>query len=103
MRAAPGVVAHHAPGHTPGHYVVRITAGGQEACLLADAVHHPLRLNDTGISSLFDSDAAQALRAREELLARLAEHGVAVGTAHFPDPHFQRVRGSRDARSWTDA
>ncbi|MFJ4926660.1 MBL fold metallo-hydrolase [Streptomyces sp. NPDC088736] len=103
VRIAPGVVAHHAPGHTPGHYVVRITAGGQEVCLLGDAVHHPLQLDDTGISFLFDSDAAQALRTREELLVRLAEHDVAVGTAHFPNPHFQRVRGSRDERSWTDA
>ncbi|WP_194280450.1 MBL fold metallo-hydrolase [Streptomyces fagopyri] len=103
VEIAPGLVAHHTPGHTPGHYVVRITAGGQEAHLLGDAVHHPLQINDTGISFLFDSDAAQALRTREELLVRLAEHDVAVGTAHFPNPRFRRVHRAHGERSWIDA
>jgi len=47
---APGVSAHHSPGHTPGHYVVRVSSHGEAAYLLGDAVHHPLQLNDKGIS-----------------------------------------------------
>ncbi len=64
--------------------MVRIADGGREAYLLGDAVHHPLQLNDTGISFLSDSDAEHALKTREELLDRLAGRDVVIGMDHFP-------------------
>ncbi|MGW5617166.1 MBL fold metallo-hydrolase [Streptomyces sp. NPDC003877] len=103
VQIAPGVVAHHTPGHTPGHYIVRIADGGQEAYLLGDAVHHPLQLNDTGISFLSDADAEHALKTREEVLARLAGHDVAIGMDHFPGLDFQRIGLGEDGRVWIDA
>ncbi|GAA2458358.1 MBL fold metallo-hydrolase [Streptomyces glaucus] len=103
VRIAPGVVAHHAPGHTPGHYVVQITGGGQEAWLLGDAVHHPLQLTDTGISFLSDADAGHALRTREELLARFTDRDVLLGMDHFPGLHFQRVSATEGGRAWTSS
>lgn len=105
VEIAPGVTAHHTPGHTPGHYAVRVASGGQEVYLLGDAVHHPLQLNDTGISFLFDADAPHALRTREELLARFAGSGAAVGISHFPGLAFQRVsvQDDGDGREWTEA
>ena len=53
---APGVSAHHSPGHTPGHYVVGVSSSGEAAYLLGDAVHHPLQLNDKGISFLSETE-----------------------------------------------
>ncbi|MFC9285103.1 MBL fold metallo-hydrolase [Streptomyces sp. NPDC057052] len=104
VEIAPGVVAHHTPGHTPGHYIVRVTDGDQEVYLTGDAVHHPLQLNSTGISFLSDADAGHALKTREELLARLAgRDDVVVGTAHFPGSRFQRVGVEDGGRTWTDA
>ncbi|MGA5552685.1 MBL fold metallo-hydrolase [Streptomyces pseudogriseolus] len=103
VEIAPGVTAHHTPGHTPGHYMVRIADGGREAYLLGDAVHHPLQLNDTGISFLSDSDAEHALKTREELLDRLAGRDVVIGMDHFPGLVFQRITVGEDGRAWTDA
>ncbi|MGC2998274.1 hypothetical protein ACPF8X_07740 [Streptomyces sp. G35A] len=103
VEIAPGVTAHHTPGHTPGHYMVRIADGGREAYLLGDAVHHPLQLNDTGISFLSDTDAEHALKTREELLARLAGRDVVIGMDHFPGLAFQRITVGEDGRTWTDA
>ncbi|WP_320778973.1 MBL fold metallo-hydrolase [Streptomyces sp. CRN 30] len=103
VEIAPGVSAHHTPGHTPGHYMVRIADGGQEAYLLGDAVHHPLQLNDTGISFLSDADAVHALKTREEILARLAGRDVAIGMDHFPGLRFQRIGVTAEGRTWRDA
>ncbi|WP_210583376.1 MBL fold metallo-hydrolase [Streptomyces sp. GESEQ-35] len=102
VEIAPGVTALHTPGHTPGHYALRIASGGQEAYLLGDAVHHPLQLGDTGISFLMDADPEHALRTREELLARFAGTEVALGIDHFPGLDFKRITVD-DGRQWTDA
>ncbi|GGT24888.1 MULTISPECIES: MBL fold metallo-hydrolase [Streptomyces] len=103
VEIAPGVVAHHTPGHTPGHYVVRVTGGDQEVYLTGDAVHHPLQLDSTAISFLTDVDPEHTLRTRQELLARIAGRtDAAVGTAHFPGRGFQRVRVEGAGRTWAD-
>jgi glyoxylase-like metal-dependent hydrolase (beta-lactamase superfamily II) len=102
VEIAPGVTAQHTPGHTPGHYAVSIVSGGQMAYLVGDAVHHPLQLNDTGISFLFDADAKHALRTREELLTRFAGSDVTIGITHLPGLDFQRIT-THDGREWIDA
>ena len=102
VEIAPGVTALHTPGHTPGHYAVRVASGGEEVHLLGDAVHHPLQLTDTGISFLTDVDAEHALQTREELFARVAGTDVAIGMAHRPGLDFQRITED-GGRTWTDA
>ena len=97
---APGVTARHAPGHTPGHFIVVVSAAGQEARLLGDAVHHPLQLNDTGISFLLESDPGHAMRTREALLADVQERAAAVNMAHFPGLDFHRISGGHRQRRW---
>jgi glyoxylase-like metal-dependent hydrolase (beta-lactamase superfamily II) len=102
VEIAPGVTALHTPGHTPGHYAVRVASGGEEVHLLGDAVHHALQLTDTGISFLTDVDAEHALQTREELFARVAGTDVAIGMAHRPGLDFQRITED-GGRRWTDA
>jgi glyoxylase-like metal-dependent hydrolase (beta-lactamase superfamily II) len=102
VEIAPGVTALHTPGHTPGHYAVRVTSDGEEADLLGDAVHHALQLTDTGISFLSDVDAEHALQTREDLFALVAGTEVAIGMAHHPGLDFQRIT-EHDGRAWTDA
>jgi glyoxylase-like metal-dependent hydrolase (beta-lactamase superfamily II) len=101
VEIAPGVTALHTPGHTPGHYAVRVASGGEEADLLGDAVHHALQLTDTGISFLTDVDAEHALQTREKLFAQVADIDVAIGMAHRPGLDFQRII-EHDGRTWTD-
>jgi glyoxylase-like metal-dependent hydrolase (beta-lactamase superfamily II) len=99
---APGVSAHHSPGHTPGHYVVSVSSNGEAAYLLGDAVHHPLQLNDKGISFLSETEPERALRAREELLTALQGRNVSIGMTHFPGLDFQRIT-TANGREWTTA
>jgi glyoxylase-like metal-dependent hydrolase (beta-lactamase superfamily II) len=102
VELAPGVSAQHSPGHTPGHYIVSVSARGQTAYLLGDAVHHPLQLNDKRISFLSETDPEHALRTREELLTALQERNAAVGMTHFPGLDFQRIT-TANGREWTTA
>jgi glyoxylase-like metal-dependent hydrolase (beta-lactamase superfamily II) len=88
---APGVTARHAPGHTPGHYVLVIASGAERAYLLGDAVQCPLQLTEADIAFLTDVDAALAARTRETLFREMEDHGAAVGMDHFPGLEFQRI------------
>jgi glyoxylase-like metal-dependent hydrolase (beta-lactamase superfamily II) len=88
VELAPGISAHHSPGHTPGLYVVSVSSDGETAYLLGDVVHHPLQLNDTGISFLSESQPERALRAREELLTALQGRNVSIRHGPLPGPGF---------------
>jgi len=102
VELAPGVSAHHGPGHTPGHYVVRVSSNGEAAYLLGDVVHHPLQLNDQGISFLSEAEPERALRVREELLTALQGRNVSIGMAHFPGLDFQQIT-TANGRAWSTA
>jgi glyoxylase-like metal-dependent hydrolase (beta-lactamase superfamily II) len=97
---APGVTARHAPGHTPGHYVLIIASGVERAYLLGDAVQCPLQLTDTDISFLTDVDPGLANRTREALFREIENEQAAVGMDHFPGLEFQRILPGV-GRSWT--
>jgi glyoxylase-like metal-dependent hydrolase (beta-lactamase superfamily II) len=98
---APGVTAVHSPGHTPGHYTLRVGSGADEVVLSGDAIQHPLQLNDQGIYFLSDADRREALATRELILSEAARGGAAVGASHFPGLRFRRIAGA-GPRSWQE-
>lgn len=82
---APGVHAHLAPGHTPGHQIVR--AG--DVAMTGDLVLHPVQLDDPAVPYLYDADQEMAARTRAEVLGTLrAEHAI-LATAHFGEPFLR--------------
>jgi glyoxylase-like metal-dependent hydrolase (beta-lactamase superfamily II) len=99
IAVAPGVTARHAPGHTPGQYVLVISSGTERAYLLGDAVQCPLQLTEADISFLSDVDAALAARTREALFKEIERDGAAVGMDHFPGLEFQRILTGQ-GRQW---
>ena len=103
VELAPGVVARHAPGHTPGHYIVTVQSEGHEAQLLGDAIHHPLQLNDRRISFLLETTPEHALVTRERLLNAVEGRDVPVLMAHFPGLEFHTVAGEDGCRRWVPA
>jgi glyoxylase-like metal-dependent hydrolase (beta-lactamase superfamily II) len=66
VELAPGVSAHHSPGHTRGHYVVRVFSNDETSYLLGDVVHHTLQLDDQDISFLSEAEPERALRVRTQ-------------------------------------
>jgi len=94
-RLADGIELHHAPGHTPGHQVVRLRSGSARALLSADAFNHPIQLDHPEWPSGPDASHEGAETARRALLA---EHGPESNTIGAPPPFAPRGGGERKRR-----
>jgi len=79
------------PGHSPGHYCVRIESAGRQAIALGDLMHHMLQCREPGWSTTVCWDAGLAARARRTLLADAARDGALLLPTHFPAPTAGRV------------
>jgi glyoxylase-like metal-dependent hydrolase (beta-lactamase superfamily II) len=98
---APGVTAVPAPGHTPGHVVVRIESGGEETMYFADTALHPLHLEHLDWFSAFDIAPEQVVLTRRRIFDYAAERGIPVIAQHFgPFPGIGYVRKQEDAWRW---
>lgn len=79
VEIAPGVRVEPAPGHTPGHMIVR-TAG---AAAIGDLVAHELQVADPELVFVNDMDGDVAAATRGRMVEELARDGVAVASGHF--------------------
>ncbi|MGL6235526.1 MAG: MBL fold metallo-hydrolase [Segniliparus sp.] len=70
------------PGHTPGHLAVEARDGGDGVILSGDVLHHPVQARYPDLRFVGDADPEQAVRTRRELLARCADEGLRLLTAH---------------------
>jgi len=89
---ASGVRVVPAPGHTPGHMVVR--AG--EVAVIGDAIVHELQVADPGVVFVNDMDTGRAAATRRRLVPELAQEGALVLGGHF----FRRGRIERAGKGF---
>ena len=71
------------PGHTPGHFAVRISSKGQEAVITGDLMHHPIQCRYPEWDDNFDIDGPQAKKTRREFCERYADGKTLVFGTHF--------------------
>jgi glyoxylase-like metal-dependent hydrolase (beta-lactamase superfamily II) len=76
---APGVRVQPAPGHTPGHMIVR--AG--EFAAIGDLAAHELQVADPELVFVNDMNADVAAASRRRLIAELASEEASVIAGHF--------------------
>lgn len=93
-----GIHAIAAPGHSPGHMALLISSGEEQALHLADAVLHPIHLEQPEWYSLYDLDPEQAASTRRKLLDRIAAEDAPVLSYHFPFPSLGHL--SRKGKGW---
>ncbi|MDG9674100.1 MBL fold metallo-hydrolase [Micromonospora sp. DH14] len=72
-----------APGHTPGHAVIKMESAGERALFAGDILHTPLQLRHHDHSSCFCEDPTQAAITRGRLLGWAADTRALVLPAHF--------------------
>jgi glyoxylase-like metal-dependent hydrolase (beta-lactamase superfamily II) len=97
----PGITASPAPGHTPGHVVVRVTSGGEELLYFADTALHPLHLEHPDWFSAFDIAPEQALLTRRRIFAYAAERRIPIVAQHFaPFPGLGYVVKQGETWRW---
>jgi len=87
------IVIEDAPGHTPGHYAVRISGGHDTALYASDTFHHPVQMLDPSIATKGDLDPALALATRAAMAAACAADGTIVIGSHFPGSGAGRLVG----------
>jgi glyoxylase-like metal-dependent hydrolase (beta-lactamase superfamily II) len=103
-RLTDAIELHHAPGHTPGHQVVRIVSDDGRALLSADTWNHPAQLAHPDWWSGSDDDHEAAEATRRDLLTELMdEPETIVAPTHFAEA-FLRVRHGPDgSATWEPA
>ena len=91
----PGLELEPAPGHTPGHCIVRLP----HAVILGDAAVDERQLAEPGLAYAHEVDAGRAADARVGLLAELAGTQTLVGLGHLPGG-LGWIERAGDAFAW---
>ena len=79
------------PGHTPGHFAIRISSSGQDAVITGDLMHHPLQCRYPEWDDTFDVDGPQAKKTRRAFCERYADTGTLVFGTHFAAPSAGKI------------
>ena len=88
----PGVHALSAPGHTVGHTIFVISAGGKQFCYTADLTHHPILLMEKPLMEFsYDTDPKQAAQSRVKMLTMLASNKIPILAYHYAWPGVGHV------------
>lgn len=98
---APGITAQALPGHTPGHTGYLVQSKGKALLLWGDIVHvSAIQLGHPEATLKYDSNAADAQRARRDLLERAAAGHLLIGAAHIAFPGLGHVRREGGGYAW---
>jgi glyoxylase-like metal-dependent hydrolase (beta-lactamase superfamily II) len=86
------------PGHTPGHFGVRLRSNGATAVMIGDLMHSPVQCAAPEWRGGSDVDPVLARQVRRRFLDAHAGTSTLVLTAHFPSPSIGYVR--REGRAY---
>ena len=96
---AEGVQLESAPGHSPGHLVVKVQSRDEAGIFTGDVFHQPFQITRPGWNSRFFEDAGQAVKTRTRILNDCLNSGATMFPSHFGKPHAGRV--ARNGRDFT--
>jgi len=96
----PGVTALDASGHTPGHTVFQVSAGGKNLLLIGDLIHAmPLQFALPDEHSPYDMNPPQTIAARQRIFTLAEQNQMLMSGVHFP---FSSIVGTvkKDGNGW---
>lgn len=94
---APGIVAHEAFGHSPGHLIFRVESEGKGLIVTADSAnHYVLSLQHPDWEVRFDMDKAKAAASRRRVFDMVAAEKLPFVGYHMPYPAVGYVEKSGD-------
>ncbi len=79
------------PGHTPGHFAVRISSQGQDVVITGDLMHHPVQCRYPEWDDDFDNDRVLAKKTRRAFCERYADTKTLVLGTHFASPSAGKI------------
>jgi glyoxylase-like metal-dependent hydrolase (beta-lactamase superfamily II) len=96
----PGLAALPAPGHTPGHTMVRISSGNDTLLVWGDIVHTAsLQLPHPEWAISFDTDPNTAIATRKAVYDQVAADGAMIAGMHLDFPgigHISKTKTGYD-------
>ncbi|HUZ74140.1 MAG TPA: MBL fold metallo-hydrolase [Stellaceae bacterium] len=91
-----GITIEPAPGHTPGHVMLKIAAAGAHGVFCGDAIHHPLQVYAPHWNHAADEQPAEAALTRRRVLEHCAERQAWLFPTHFGAPHVVVIKDAPD-------
>ena len=96
-----GVVFTAAPGHTPGHSMITVTAGAEKFVYITDVAHHAgIQFPHPDWHVAYDAEPVQAAKTRRAVLAKLAAEKTLISGAHLPFPAVGYVKKEGAGFAW---
>jgi glyoxylase-like metal-dependent hydrolase (beta-lactamase superfamily II) len=86
-----------APGHTPGHILLKVLAERSGGVFCGDVIHHPLQIYAPHWNTQFCQDPEQARATRRRVLQYCADTGSLLFPTHFGAPHVASVSERGDS------
>jgi glyoxylase-like metal-dependent hydrolase (beta-lactamase superfamily II) len=97
----PGVTAHAAPGHTPGHTMYRVTSGSDTLLIWGDIIHSfALQFAHPDWAIAFDVEPPKAIATRQKVFDMVATDKLTIAGAHVPFPGIGHVSRSGAAYAY---
>jgi glyoxylase-like metal-dependent hydrolase (beta-lactamase superfamily II) len=97
----PGIRVVPAPGHTPGHMIVSVSAGDEQLLYIADTATHPLHLEYPDWHSAHDILTEEAAASKRRIFDwAAAENTLVMGTHFAPFPSLGTVVSKGEGWEW---
>jgi glyoxylase-like metal-dependent hydrolase (beta-lactamase superfamily II) len=96
----PGIFVVAAPGHTPGHIALSVSSQGEHLLCVADAVLHPLHVEQPSWHAVVDVSPEDVENTRRHLITRAMEENARVLAFHFPFPGVGHLIQKNERYQW---
>ncbi|MDX1285649.1 MAG: MBL fold metallo-hydrolase [Draconibacterium sp.] len=97
----PGISIIPAPGHTPGHSIIRFESNGEKLYYVGDTVLYPLHLEHPDWLPIYDILPEVAAKTKKAIFDRVSSEKALVIGQHFPPfPSTGYVRKMRKGWKW---
>jgi glyoxylase-like metal-dependent hydrolase (beta-lactamase superfamily II) len=80
-----------APGHTPGHVILKLSVPGGRGLFSGDVIHHPLQVYAPHWNTQFCFDPGQARASRRRVLEYCVDEKALLFPTHFGAPHVAAI------------
>jgi glyoxylase-like metal-dependent hydrolase (beta-lactamase superfamily II) len=101
VELVPGIHAHPAFGHTPGHTTYVVESGGQKLVLIGDLIHvAAVQFPHPAVTIEFDSDTKAAAASRKKEFDAAVKGGYLIGGAHLQFPGLGHLRAQGAGYRW---
>lgn len=98
----PGVFAHPAYGHTPGHTVYTVESKGKKLWLFGDMIHvAAVQFPNPKATMKFDWNQELAAKVRDKDFSQAAKAGDMIGAAHLAFPGVGHIKKVASAFTFT--